>query len=126
MNTKTNVEINDAVAFFGHQDDLIAAVVYQGDLHGAMPVEAHLDTGRGKLSMIFRNGATQFETDIVDLTPTNSLMAENEHKKFQTNYAGSFNSSATRPVEKIGFYAVNETGQYKVGELYNVPVLVIT
>lgn len=126
MSKQDKIEIDDAVAFFGHQHDLIAAVIYQGDLHGAQPVEAHIDASRQKLSVVFNTGKTLVEKDIVDLTPANVAMAESEHNKFLDSQRGHFNEKSGKLVEKIGFYAVDNEGGYKRDQLVNVPVLMIS
>lgn len=127
MSKQDDIEIQDAVAFFGHQHDLIAAVIYEGDLHGATPVEAHIDAGRQKLTMVFNTGKTLVEKDIIDLTAANVTMAENEHGKFlDSQKSGHFNQKSGKVVEKIGFYAIDGEGGYKRDQLVNVPVLMIS
>lgn len=128
MSKQDDIEIDDAVAFFGHQNDLIAAVIYQGDLHGAAPVEAHIDAGRRKLTVVFNTGKTLVEKDIVDLSPDHVMMAESEHNKFlDSRQRAHFNEkSGSATVEKIGFYAVDAAGEYRRDQLVNVPVLMIS
>ena len=112
--TQDKIQIDNPIAIFGEGNGLIGAVMYMGDLHGAQPVEAHVDMGNKKLTMIFNTGKAQVEKEIAPLSQDNVSVIK---------ALSAFNKNSTP--EKIGFYQVNAEGALKADALFNVPVLIM-
>lgn len=118
---KDNIHIDRALALFGSTEDVLAAVLYEGALNGAEPVEAHIDLGRQTLSMVFNAGNGRVEKVIAGLSDENIAVVRAAQSNGGITSAFNQNSVPGR----VGFYQVDAAGTLVRDALWRVPVLVM-
>ncbi len=116
MGTKATDIKDPIVKFVDDPKGMIGFVTFEGSLNGLTPVEAHLDTQRNKLTMLFNNGS---EIEIVPLSKENVTVINSLH--------GAFNARASKDHKlalHVGFFGTTK-GDDLTEDSYYVPAMVI-